>query len=125
MADRTTRRTAHRRAQRRRQAVVLGTAGALVAAGAGTGWALTRSSGPAYRLATADRSDVTQTVAADGSLSAKDSSTVSFAAEGTVQSVRAHIGEKVHAGQTLATLDKADLRAAIISARAALAQARQ
>src|SRR5207247_464331 len=114
-----------RRRSRRRRAVVLGTAGAVVAAGAGTAWAMTGSDGPSYRLATVERADIAQTVDADGVLAARDRSTVSFAAAGTVESVRVSVGDKVRAGQTLATLDKSSLEAAVTQAKAALAEARQ
>jgi trimeric autotransporter adhesin len=118
------RRQARRRARRRR-AVVLGTAGAVAVAGAGTAWAMSGSDGPSYRLATASRTDIAQTVDADGVLAARDSSTVSFAADGTVESVPVAVGDKVHAGDTLATLDKSALQAAVTEAKATLAEARQ
>lgn len=119
MADRR-----HRRRTRRRQVVVLGTAGAVAAAG-GTAWALTGDRGPVYRLAIAHRADISQTVDADGMLVATDRSTVSFAADGTVDSVDVQAGDRVRAGDTLATLDGSDLQAAVTSARTALAEARQ
>ncbi len=123
MAERRRRETAGR--AHRRRAVVLGTAGAVVVAGAGTAWAMSGSDGPSYRLASVQRSDIAQTVDADGTLAARDSSTLAFAASGTVDSVQVAVGDKVRAGDTLATLDKADLRAAVTAARATLAQARQ
>jgi len=110
---------------RRRRAVAVGTAGAVVVAGAGTAWAMTNDGGPAYRFATVGRSTIAQTVDADGMLTARDRSTLSFAADGTVKSVDVAVGDTVHAGDTLATLDRSELEAAVITARAALAQAKQ
>ena len=120
MADRRRR----RRAATRRRVVVLGAAGVVAAAG-GTAWAMNGGGGSVYRLATAQRADITQTVDADGTLAAANRSTVSFAADGTVDAVDVQVGDHVHAGDTLAELDGRDLQAAITSARATLAEARQ
>jgi multidrug efflux pump subunit AcrA (membrane-fusion protein) len=105
--------------------VLVGTVGVLVAAGAGTAWAMSGSGGPSYRLASVVRADVSQTVDADGTLAAKNTSTVAFAAAGTVDSVRVGVGDEVSAGERLATIDKSDLESAVTSAETSVAQAKQ
>lgn len=117
---------AERRIRHRgRRVVLVGTAGVVAVAGAGTAWAMSGDGAPSYRLATVQRADIAQTVEADGTLSARDRSTLSFAAEGTVDSVDVAVGDSVRAGDTLATLDRSDLEAAVTSARTTLAQAKQ
>ena len=98
---------------------------AVVAAGAGTAWAMQGPDGPQYRLATVTRSSVRQTVDADGSLAAKQVVTPSFAVAGTVNDVDVAVGDTVTAGQVLATIDPSDLEAAVDSAKTTLAQAQQ
>lgn len=116
------RRLARRRARRRRiAALCVGVA--VLAGGAGTAWALTGSSGSAYRLASVERADVQQTVPADGTLSAQHSAVLSFAAGGTVSSVRVAVGDPVSAGELVATLDPTALNSAVTSAQQTLANA--
>src|SRR5579875_1871298 len=118
------RRLARRRGRRRRiAALCVGIA--VLAGGAGTAWALTGSSGAAYRLASVERADVQQTVQADGTLSAQHRATLSFATGGTVSSVRVAVGDRVSAGEVVATLDASALNAAVTSAQQTVANAQQ
>ena len=116
---------AAKRRRRRRKAIVAGLVLVLFVAGAGTAWAMRASGGPAYRLAAVRRADVQQTVDSDGSLSARNSATLAFAAGGTVNSVQVAVGDKVQAGHVVATIDATDLQAAVTSAQSTLAQAKQ
>ncbi len=94
-------------------------------AGAGTAWALRGSSGPAYRTALVQRADVSQTVDADGTLTARRTATLAFPTPGTVNSVRVTVGEQVRAGQLIATIDPTALQTAVIDAKAQVARAQQ
>ena len=105
--------------------MVLGLAVAIVAAGAGTAWAMRGTSGPAYRLATVTRANVSQTVDADGTLAARSTAVLSFLAAGTVDAVDVAVGDPVRAGQAVATIDATDLQAAVIGAQSTLAKAQQ
>ena len=97
----------------------------VVLAGGGVAWAQTRSSGPAYRLATVSRSNVAQTITEVGTISSVNQRSVSFPVAGTVKTVTATLGDTVNAGQTLATLDTTSLTEAVESANGTLASARQ
>ncbi|HEY2273646.1 MAG TPA: biotin/lipoyl-binding protein, partial [Jatrophihabitantaceae bacterium] len=126
MADlpmRSSRQRARRR--RRRRAVVLALAAAVVLGGAGTAWAMTRSSGPQYRLARVQRSDIEQTVDADGTVATVRQASVAFATTGTVQGVLVRNGDTVRAGQVVARLDRTELANAVVSAKQTLAAAKQ
>jgi multidrug efflux pump subunit AcrA (membrane-fusion protein) len=108
----------------RRRVVVGGLAAVLVAAVGVTAWALTTSSGAAYRTAAAQRGTVEQTVTTTGTLSSVRESDADFQVSGTVAAVRAVVGHKVVAGQVLARLDRSSLRATLTAARSSLTNAR-
>ncbi|MEU2198948.1 biotin/lipoyl-binding protein [Isoptericola sp. NPDC019482] len=79
----------------------------------------------ATRAATAQASTATfeQSVTTTGTLTPAVQEDVSFAAAGTVQSVKVAEGDTVTKGQTLATVDTLQLDAALAQAKADLAQA--
>jgi multidrug efflux pump subunit AcrA (membrane-fusion protein) len=114
-----------RRRARRRRTLVIGIVAVVVLGGGGAAWAMSGSSGPSYRLATVGRSDVSQTVAGDGTLAAEDQATLDFATAGTVSSVRVAVGDTVRAGEVVATIDSSTLRTAVTTAEATLSRARQ
>jgi HlyD family secretion protein len=96
----------------------------IVLAGAGTAWGLTRGSGASYRTAIAGDDTVMQTLAATGTVSPVSHADESFQVAGTVAHVKVKTGQRVHAGQVLAQLNRAELRGELRSARATLASAR-
>ncbi len=67
--------------------------------------------------------DLTQTVLATGQVVSSTDLNLSFNTNGTVKSVKVKVGDKVKAGQVLATLDQASALATLTSARGALAAA--
>jgi HlyD family secretion protein len=115
------------RAGRRRRRITTITAIVIVvAAAAGTSaWALTRSSGPSYRTATAVRGTVDQTLTTTGELSPVHLANADFQVGGTVAKVDVALGQKVTAGEVLARLDRSSLKAALGAARSTLTAARQ
>ncbi|MGC4175825.1 efflux RND transporter periplasmic adaptor subunit [Demequina sp.] len=78
-----------------------------------------------YRTALVDTGDVTQTLAASGSIESASRYDLTFQVAGTVDAVDVAEGDTVEAGQTLATLDQSDLEEAVESAEDALSQAEQ
>ncbi|MGC8480586.1 MAG: efflux RND transporter periplasmic adaptor subunit [Acidimicrobiales bacterium] len=64
-----------------------------------------------------------QTTSASGTIAPKVSDTVNFSTSGTINAVDVTTGETVTAGQTLATLDSANLSAQVAQAQAQLASA--
>ena len=68
-------------------------------------------------------SDLKQTVLATGQVVSNTDLNLSFNASGVVKSLKVKVGDKVKAGQTLATLDSGSELAALTSARGALASA--
>jgi multidrug efflux pump subunit AcrA (membrane-fusion protein) len=119
------RRTAAALARHRR--VTAGAAAVVVAAAGGiTWWALDGSSGsaaatPSYRLVAASVGTVRQSVSTTGTIEPAQQDSVNFAASGRVTSVRVAQGDTVTAGQVLATIDSAQLRAALAQAQSQLA----
>lgn len=115
---------ADRGSARRWTVVVVAAALALVLAG-GYAVALTRTPDPSssYRTATVARGPVQQVLTLTGTVSRLDEVTATFPTSGTVRSVAVHVGQRVAQGQTLATMDPAALRAALLAADAQLAQA--
>lgn len=71
-----------------------------------------------------DRGAVTTEVATTGTLEPAQTRSLSFTADGTVESVKVRAGTVVSAGQELAAIDDADAAAAVDSARDTLADAR-
>jgi trimeric autotransporter adhesin len=108
-----------------RRAILAAITVVVVGGGATTAWALTRSSGPSYRTATAQSASVLQTVTSIGTVASANSASVSFPVAGTVERVPVTLGQQVTAGQTLATLDPAALQQQVDSASSTLAAAEQ
>lgn len=104
---------------------ILGIAVALaVVAGAGVYWAQSSAAASLkYVTAVAGTGDVTQTYTATGSVTRKNTAEASFEVSGTVSSVKVSVGDKVQAGDTLATLNKASLQLAVLNASTSVAQA--
>lgn len=96
----------------------------VVAAGAGAGWWQTRrdpSTGRAVPVAVAaDRGPVTVDVAVTGTVRAATTRSLSFTADGTVQTVAVQAGAKVAAGDALATIDDTGAVAAVSDAQVGL-----
>jgi HlyD family secretion protein len=99
--------------------------GALVLAGGGIAWASTAGAGGGYRLATATAGSVEETLTLSGSLASATRRDRAFAASGTVTAVNVKVGDRVAAGDVLATIDPSDLEDAVSDAESALADAEQ
>lgn len=67
--------------------------------------------------------DLAQTVSAEGTVAAAQTDDLSFASAGTVTAVNVKAGDQVKAGQVLATIDSAELEAAVSDAESSLADA--
>jgi trimeric autotransporter adhesin len=107
-----------------RRLAVLGIAGLVVVAGAGTAYATVSSRpAPAYRLASATPARVTATLDVVGTLNPVQQADVPFAVSGTVGSVAVKEGQRVSPGQKLGSLSKASLKAELTAAQSALAGA--
>jgi multidrug resistance efflux pump len=63
----------------------------------------------------------TTTVTASGTIAAAQQASLNFGVSGQVTSIPATVGQQVHAGQTLATVDAASLPSQVAQARAAVA----
>jgi len=119
-------RSSRRRGRSRVRRTVIVTAVTVVALGlAGGGVALASGGGERYRVAEVGTGDVSQTVAADGTLTSLTRADVSFSTAGTVASVDVAVGDVVTAGQQLATLDADELADAVADAEDALASAEE
>jgi multidrug efflux pump subunit AcrA (membrane-fusion protein) len=98
--------------------------GGLVITGAGVAYADHGDGGPAYRTSTASVGEVDQLVTLTGTVAKLTQQDASFGVSGTVKKVEVAAGDKVSAGDTLATLDTTDLDAAVTAAKATLARAK-
>ena len=113
-------------ATRRRKLIASGAIAVLViGAGSGVALATTRTDDGRYRTATAQKADVTETLALTGQVSSAASADAAFQVSGTVGSVLVKLGDRVAAGQKLATLDETALKNAVTSSEDALAKAQQ
>lgn len=113
-------------AGRRPRLVVAGAAVlALVLAGGGVALAMTGGGGPHYRLATATLAPVEQQIASVGTVAATNRAVLAFPVSGTVASVGVRVGQRVNAGQLLASLSTTALQQQVVSANANLASAQQ
>jgi membrane fusion protein, macrolide-specific efflux system len=97
----------------------------LVIGGAGTYW-LTRgnkkaNADPAYRLVAASIGTIKQSVSTTGTIAPAAQESLNFSASGKVTSVRVAEGDAVAAGDVLATIDSASLKADLAQAEASLA----
>ncbi len=68
-------------------------------------------------------SDLKETILATGQVVSSTDLNLSFNSSGVVKTIKVKVGDKVKAGQVLATLDQASAQAALTSARGALAAA--
>lgn len=111
----------------RRWTVAIAVVALLVAAGATTGWAMRRSSstvepsGGTTRLVTVSIGTVQQAVAASGTIEPATTANLSFGAAGQVTAVQVAQGQKVLAGQQLATISSASLASQVAQAKASVA----
>lgn len=79
---------------------------------------------PNYETIPVIRGDVTETVSASVSLVASEEIDLNFEIPGRIKSIAVEEGQKVAAGETLATLESATLEGEVARARAALEQAK-
>ena len=96
---------------------------ALVVVGGGGVWAVTRSSSStaaAPTLVSVTSGTIRQSVSAAGTLEPAHRADLTFAVSGTVTSVPAAAGDRVRAGAILATVDTANLKTAVTSAKASV-----
>ncbi len=111
----------HTRVPRGRTRVVLIAVVVVVAVGGGLlGWALSGDSDTSVsaRLVAAGVGQIRQTVSATGTVEPTQQANLSFAVSGEVTAVKVAVGDKVQAGQTLATIDSAALATAAAQAKA-------
>lgn len=87
--------------------------------------ARSRSNASIWQTARAERGTLTATIGATGSVRARQSATLTWQTSGTVERVNVRVGDRVAAGQVLATLDKASLPQNIILAEADLVAAQR
>ena len=76
------------------------------------------------RLVSATTGTVRESVAATGTLTPADEEDVSFTSAARITSVRVAVGDKVHKGDPLGTIDNLALKATLADARSTLAAAR-
>jgi macrolide-specific efflux system membrane fusion protein len=75
------------------------------------------------QLVAATSGTMSQTVTATGTIAAADTDDLSFSSSGKVTAVNVAAGDKVKAGQVLATIDSSQLQASVSTAESTLAQA--
>jgi len=113
---------------RRWLAVAVAAVVVLGGAGVGTFFLLRPANTPTARTFTRDvqvaKSNQTQTVSVDGTLSPRKQSNVNFSVAGTVTAVKVKAGDAVTKGQKLATIDDSSLQNAVDLASANLASAK-
>jgi multidrug efflux pump subunit AcrA (membrane-fusion protein) len=114
-----------KRRRRRNVTIAIAAAVALCAAGGGVAYATTRGTTVDYRTATAATGDVTETVSLSGTVASVNRRDAAFQVAGTVSAINVAVGQKVAAGDTLATMDPASLTAAVTKAQQAVTQATQ
>src|SRR5215472_1786285 len=106
----------------RKRWVVL-TGGVIVVLGAAGGgyWAVSGSSStpaPTFQLVAATSGTLRQTVSSTGTIEPAQQANLNFATSGQVTSVAITVGQKVKAGQVLATVNSASLAANVAQAKA-------
>ncbi len=94
----------------------------IVLALVGAGWWVYSKANPksSYEFAAVQRGEVTQEVSVTGRVKPADSVDLAFEKGGKVAYIAVKVGDKVGAGQTLASLSNADLAAQMEQARASL-----
>jgi len=106
---------------RRKRWVILAGGVVVVLGAAGGGFWATRGSSaatPTYQLVAAESSTLRQTVSSTGTIEPAQQANLNFAASGQVTSVAVTVGQKVKAGQVLATVNSASLAANVAQAKA-------
>ncbi|MZP30510.1 HlyD family efflux transporter periplasmic adaptor subunit [Heliobacterium undosum] len=111
-----------------RQKAIAAALAVIVLSGAGYGYyareSAARESAQAVQYSAVELGDVTETVSASGAIQTPQQIKLSFTAGGgRLTSVAVKVGDRVQAGQTIATLDDANARAQIASAQANVASA--
>ena len=110
------------RSRRARVVTAAGISAAVVVAGGGAvSYATSQNTATPYVTATAGSHSVLQSLQATGTTEPSSAATVSFAVSGTVASVPVTMGQKVTAGQVLATLDSTALKYALATAQGQVA----
>ena len=84
----------------------------------------TETAARTVRIAKAKREPIERAVEATGTLAARERLSLAMQVSGRLLEVNADLGDRVHAGQTIARIDPTDLRIAVDQAAAALHQAR-
>jgi multidrug resistance efflux pump len=95
----------------------------LVGGGGAVAYATSRGTTPTFVTASAGSHSVLQTLQTTGTTEPSKAATVSFTVSGTVSTVPVTMGEKVTAGQVLATLDSTALQLALATAQEQVATA--
>ncbi len=72
------------------------------------------------QTATVTRGTITSTVSAAGTVAARAQVDVAFESSGRVKSIKVKVGDRVNAGQVMASLDTTELEASVASAQAGL-----
>ncbi|ABZ85596.1 secretion protein hlyd, putative [Heliomicrobium modesticaldum Ice1] len=110
-----------------RQKAIAAALAVIVFSGAGYGYyareSAAREKAQAVQYSVVERGDVTETVSASGTIQTPQQIKLSFTAGGRLTSVAVKVGDRVQAGQTMATLDDANARAQVASAQANVASA--
>lgn len=78
---------------------------------------------PNYETVTVSRGNISATVSATGAVLPEREVSLAFNVTGTITAVNAEIGQRVDAGQVLASLDTTDLELAVRQAKIGMAQA--
>jgi RND family efflux transporter MFP subunit len=99
------------------------TAAIFVAGGGAVSYAASQGAAPTYVTASVGSYPVVQTLQATGTTEPTSAATISFAVSGTVATVPVTMGQKVKAGQVLATLDTTNLELALATAQQQVASA--
>jgi HlyD family secretion protein len=73
-----------------------------------------------YELATARRGEIVATVNATGAVTPRNRAALTFASPGRITEIKVAVGDRVEAGQVLATIDARDLEQAVAQAEAML-----
>jgi multidrug efflux pump subunit AcrA (membrane-fusion protein) len=105
---------------RKRWVVLAGGIVVVLGAAGGGFWATRGSSAatPTYQLVAAESTTLRQTVSSTGTIEPAQQASLNFAASGQVTSVAVTVGQKVKAGQVLATVNSASLAANVAQAKA-------
>src|SRR5674476_659051 len=110
--------------RRARALTAAGITGAVFVAGGGAvSYATSQGTAPTYVTASVGSYPVVQTLQATGTTEPSSAATVSFAVSGTVATVPVTMGQKVTAGEVLATLDTTSLKYALATAQGQVANA--